>query len=48
MSRAYQIRVSETVVKTGRSSVSPEAVWAVLSDYFQLHTWPRPSTTAAR
>lgn len=31
--------MTETVVKTGRSSVSPEAAWAVLSDYFQLHTW---------
>ena len=31
--------MTETVTKTGRSSASPEAVWAVISDYFRLHTW---------
>ena len=31
--------MTEHVVKTGRSSAAPEAVWAVLGDYFQLHTW---------
>ena len=31
--------MTETVVKTGRSSASPDVVWAVLGDYFQLHSW---------
>ncbi|MEM8705352.1 MAG: SRPBCC family protein [Actinomycetota bacterium] len=31
--------MTEHVVKTGRSSAGPDAVWAVISDYFQLHTW---------
>ncbi|MEO0494694.1 MAG: SRPBCC family protein [Actinomycetota bacterium] len=31
--------MTEHVVKTGRSSAPPEAVWDVLSDYFQLHAW---------
>lgn len=29
----------EHLVKTGRTSADLETVWAVLSDYFQLHTW---------
>ena len=31
--------MTERVVKAGYSSASPEVVWSVLSDYFQLHTW---------
>ena len=31
--------MTEHVVKVGYSSASPEVVWSVLGDYFQLHTW---------
>ena len=31
--------MTETTMAAGRASVGPDAVWAILSDYFRLATW---------